>query len=126
MKASILLVEDSPTQAKEYGLLLQREGYEVRVSGDGFTALVMARHKIDAIVLDINLPGLDGFQVCRRLRRDPITATTPIIMLTSVTNAKDTLTGLEAGANDYIPKDEFAIEQLLLSLNSLLIERSSE
>ena len=126
MKASILLVEDSPTQAKEYTILLQREGYEVRVSSDGFTALVMARHNTDAIILDINLPGLDGFQVCRRLRRDPLTATTPIIMLTSVATAKDTLTGLEAGANDYIPKDEFAIEQLLMSLDSLLAERQSE
>ena len=126
MKASILLVEDSPTQAKEYTLLLQREGYTVRVSSDGFTALVMARQNIDAIILDINLPGLDGFQVCRRLRRDPKTATTPIIMLTSVASAKDTQTGLESGANDYIPKDEFAIEQLLMSLDSLLSERQTE
>lgn len=126
MKKSILLVEDSPTQAKEYASLLQREGYEVRVSADGFTALVMARHKTDAIVLDINLPGLDGFQVCRRLRRDPLTSTIPIIMLTSVATAKDTLAGLEAGANDYIPKDEFAVDQLLMSLNSLLTERQIE
>lgn len=122
MKERILLVEDSPTQAKEYAAYLCREGYQVKIAADGFTALVMARHDTEAIILDINLPGLDGFQVCRRLRRDPLTCNTPIIMLTSVATAKDTLHGLEAGANDYIPKDEFAVEQLISSLSTLLRE----
>lgn len=126
MTSSILLVEDSPTQAKEYGAYLRSAGYNVHIASDGFTALVMARHNTDAIVLDINLPGLDGFQVCRRLRRDPLTATTPIVMLTSVATAKDTLYGLESGANDYIPKDEFAIEQLLSSLETLLKEGENQ
>ena len=125
MSKSILLVEDSRTQAREYGALLQRAGYEVHYCSDGFTALVMARHDTDAIVLDINLPGLDGFQVCRRLRRDPLTANTPIIMLTSISTANDTLHGLEVGANDYIPKDEFAIQQLLESLETILSERQA-
>ena len=126
MSKTILLVEDSPTQAIEYGRHLQRAGYEVRFCSDGFTALVMARHDTDAVVLDINLPALNGFQVCRRLRRDPLTANVPIIMLTSISAASDTLHGLEAGANDYIPKDEFAVEHLLVSLASLLGEREQQ
>jgi DNA-binding response OmpR family regulator len=123
MEQSILLVEDSPTQAREYAAYLEAEGYQVRVAADGFAALAMALNPVDAIILDVNLPGLNGFQVCRRLRRDALTATTPIIMLTSIATATETLKGLEFGANDYIPKDEFAIEQLLVSLASLLGER---
>jgi DNA-binding response OmpR family regulator len=126
MKGSILLVEDSPTQAAEYRAYLQRAGYEVHISTDGFDALVLANQNIDAIILDINLPTLDGFQVCRRLRRDPDTSGIPIVMLTSAMSATETLFGLEVGANDYIPKDEFAIEQLLVSLEALLEEKQHD
>jgi DNA-binding response OmpR family regulator len=126
MKGSLLLVEDSPTQAAEYRSYLQRAGYEVHISTDGFDALVLANPNIDAIILDVNLPTLDGFQVCRRLRRDPDTAGIPIVMLTSSTSAAETLFGLEVGANDYIPKDEFAIEQLLVSLEILLREKQHD
>lgn len=120
MKKQILLVEDSPTQSKEYALILSKEGYEVEIAEDGIIALNMAAtHPPDFIVLDVNLPGMDGFQVCRRLKRDPKLATIPVVMLTAEDTASDTLHGLESGADDYIPKDVFAIENLLSTLNAL-------
>jgi DNA-binding response OmpR family regulator len=116
----VLLVEDSPTQAKEYSLYLQRAGYEVHIAEDGILALnLVDRVHPHVVILDVNLPGLNGFQVCRRLKRDNETAHIPIVMLTSADNANDTLQGLEAGADDYIPKDNFAIENLLSTLHTL-------
>ena len=116
----ILLVEDSPTQAKEYALFMQRAGYEVSIAEDGIIALnVVNDCKPHIIVLDVNLPGLNGFQVCRRLKRDNNTSHIPVVMLTSADNASDTLQGLEVGADDYIPKDNFAVENLLSTLQAL-------
>lgn len=119
-KGHILLVEDSPTQAKEYSLYLKRSGYSVTVAEDGIMALNMLdKLNVLAIVLDLNLPGMNGFQICKRLKRDQSTAHIPVVMLTSSDNATDTLTGIEAGADDYIPKDDFAVENLLATLSSL-------
>lgn len=118
--ALVLLVEDSPTQAKEIELSLRRNGYEVVVAADGRAGLNMVYDcHPDLVVLDINLPEMDGFQVCRRVRRDPEIASIPIVMLTSADNSDSALTGLEAGADDYIPKDAFAVENLLATLQAL-------
>lgn len=73
----------------------------------------------DLIVLDVNLPTLDGYQVCRRLKRDPETAHIPVIMFTSATRSDDALAGLDAGVDDYIVKDEFAFDNLLASLQAM-------
>lgn len=116
----ILLVEDSPTQAKEYAFHLSKAGYDVSIAQDGILALNMViSYQPHIIVLDINLPVLDGFQVCRRVKRDKDMKHIPIVMLTSADNMNANLKGLEAGADDYIPKDEFAIENLLSTLNGL-------
>lgn len=120
-KGHVLLIEDSPTQAKEYSLYMKRDGFAVSVAEDGITALNMLdKLNVSVIVLDLNLPGMNGFQICKRLKRDQHTAHIPIVMLTSSDNATDTLTGIEAGADDYIPKDDFAVENLLATLNALL------
>lgn len=119
----ILLVEDSPTQSQQYAAHLRANNYETIIAEDGFLALNMAeRHKPDLIVLDVNLPGLDGFQVCRRLKRDENLASIPVVMLTAADTAIDTLHGIEAGADDYIPKDVFAIENLLSTLQTLITQ----
>ena len=73
----------------------------------------------DLIVLDVNLPKMDGYQVCHRLKRDENTKHIPVIMLTSNDSSEDALKGLAAGADDYIPKDVFAIEHLLSALETL-------
>ena len=117
----ILLVEDSQTQAKEYKLRLEREGFNVTIAEDGITALSMAENIQPAlIVLDVNLPGMNGFQVCKRLKRDDNLKAIPVVMLTTEDTVTDTITGLESGADDYIPKDVFAIENLLSTIRSLL------
>lgn len=116
----ILLVEDSPTQAQEYAYHLRKAGYDMNIAQDGILALNMViSYQPHVIVLDINLPILDGFQICRRVKRDKEMKHIPIVMLTSADNMNANLKGLEAGADDYIPKDEFAVENLLSTLKSL-------
>lgn len=100
--ARILLVEDEPAFVETLRFQLQRAGYDVRVASDGDAALAaVQRAKPDLILLDLTLPGLDGMEVCRRIRD---TSTTPIIMLTARTGVGDKVTGLEAGADDYVTK----------------------
>lgn len=116
----VLLVEDSPTQAQEIKINLERHGFHVFVAEDGLTGLrLVDLHQPDLVVLDLNLPDMDGYQICRRLKRDPNTSQIPVIMLTVADSSDATLTGLEAGADDYIPKDTFANENLLSTLQAL-------
>ncbi|GIK63955.1 MAG: response regulator [Chloroflexi bacterium] len=124
MAHDVLLVEDSPTQAEQIKHTLENTGLTVQVVGDGPEAIREAMiNPPRLIVLDINLPSMDGYQVCRRLKRNPDTKDIPVIMLTEQSSAKDTMTGLQAGADDYIPKDIFAGEHLLDTLRELgLIE----
>lgn len=123
----ILLVEDSATQALEYSYHLRAHGFSVLRAEDGITALTMTdEYRPQAIVLDVNLPGMDGFQVCRRLKRDPELHHIPIVMLTVADSADDTLLGLESGADDYIPKDSFAPQNLITTLNAILSIENNE
>ena len=120
MASTVLLVEDSKTQAKQISDVLVSVGLTVRVVGDGPEAIREAmENPPDLIVLDIKLPSMDGYQVCRRLKRMEETQNIPIIMLTDRTGAKETMTGLKAGADDYIPKDIFAAEHLMETLKEL-------
>lgn len=115
----ILVVEDSATQAKEISANLRRHGMDVVIAEDGPEALrAVDEYQPALVVLDINLPSMDGYQVCRRIKRDPNTAHIPVIMLTSADSSDAALRGLEAGADDYIPKDVFATENLLNTLHS--------
>ena len=116
----VLLVEDSHTQAEYFRDILEESGLEVDWVEDGQVALEVAYESLpDLIVLDVNLPSLNGFQICSRLKRDQATQHIPVIMLTSRDAAKDAMTGLQAGAEDYIAKDEFAGETLQASLHQL-------
>lgn len=120
MAPYILLVEDSRTQALRFQLELQRCGVRVDVAYDGVEGLERARtHLPDAIVLDVDLPGMDGYALCQRLKQENDTAAVPVIMLTHRDDARSTQTGLESGADDYIPKDEFAERNLIESLRAL-------
>jgi two-component system phosphate regulon response regulator PhoB len=120
MAIDVLLIEDSKTQAAQIKATLESVGLQVRVAYDGQEGLreVMERRP-DLIVLDVKLPGMDGFQVCRRLKRTPDTQTIPIIMLTEKDGAQATMSGIQAGADDYIPKDIFATEHLVNTLQQL-------
>ncbi len=117
----ILVVEDSPTQAKQIAAALTAYDLRVAIAGDGLDALRMVDSDPPAVViLDVNLPTMDGYQVCSRLKRDSRTARIPVIMLTAYDSADATLQGLEVGADDYIAKDEFTSENLLATLDSYL------
>ncbi|RPI98229.1 MAG: response regulator [Chloroflexi bacterium] len=121
MPTQILLVEDSQTQAIQIKLVLENAGdVDVEVAPTGLDGLRLARDLNPAlIILDIVLPDMDGFQVCRRLKRDPVTMGIPVIMLTEKSSANATASGLQAGADDYIPKDIFAAEHLIETLREL-------
>lgn len=119
-RPNVLLVEDSPTQSQEIAAHMTQYEIDVMIAKDGPQALRLAKElQPDVIVLDINLPSMNGFQVCRRLKRDDATSEIPVIMLTSADSSDDMLSGLDAGASDYITKDQFAPESLLTALRSL-------
>ncbi|QUG84311.1 response regulator transcription factor [Bacillus nitratireducens] len=106
----ILIIEDEESLADFLELELKYEGYKVDIQFDGRKGLDAALEKnYDLILLDLMLPGLNGLEVCRRLRA---TKKTPIIMLTARDSIMDRVTGLDSGADDYLPKP-FAIEELL-------------
>jgi DNA-binding response OmpR family regulator len=120
MALEALLIEDSKTQAAQIKDTLESVGLRVRVAYDGPEGLRDAlENPPSLIVLDVKLPSMDGFQVCRRLKRNPATQDIPVIMLTEKSDPKATMSGLRAGADDYIPKDIFAAEHLIGTLQEL-------
>ncbi len=105
MARRILVVDDDPTALRLIGYSLQQEGYDVLTATSGLDGLRQAREKApDLIVLDVMMPDLDGFDVCRRLRADPATSRVPIIMLTAKGQVSDRVAGFRAGADDYVVK----------------------
>ena len=113
----VLIVEDEVKMASLLKRGLQEEGLAVDVAPTGEDAGWMARAvAYDAIVLDLMLPGIDGIAVCRQLRDDEVW--TPILMLTARTEVEDRVAGLDAGADDYLPKP-FAMDELLARLRAL-------
>lgn len=109
-QAKILLVEDEVQIRRFIELELKCEGYEVQSADNGMDGLSLAREQsFDLIILDRMLPGMDGLEICRRLRKD---SQIPIIMLTARTDVKERVEGLDSGANDYLTKP-FHLEELL-------------
>jgi two-component system, OmpR family, response regulator MprA len=114
----VLVVDDDPLLRRMLERTLVAEGFEVTVAADGSAALVAAeRAAPDLIVLDVAMPGLDGVAVCRRLRDKGLP--TPILMLTARDAVPDRVTGLEAGADDYLVKP-FAVQELIARLRALI------
>ena len=104
-KPLILVVDDEPHLVELIKHHLTREHYEVEVAKDGESALAKAKKRIpDLIVLDLMLPGVDGLEVCRRLRTEPRTEHVPIVMLTAKAEETDAVIGLAQGADDYVRK----------------------
>jgi two-component system, OmpR family, response regulator VicR len=117
MSARILVVDDEPPIVDVLTYNLQRAGYEVLVAGDGLEALAAARREQpDLVVLDLMLPGLDGLEVCRALRRE---CSVPIIMLTALDGEVDRVVGLELGADDYVVKP-FSVRELVARVKNIL------
>jgi phosphate regulon transcriptional regulator PhoB len=116
----VLVVEDEPDIRDLIVLHLAREGFRCRTATDGGDALreVRASHP-DLVILDLMLPGLNGLEVCRRLRAEPATASLPIIMLTAKTDEVDRVVGLEMGADDYVVKP-FSPKELVARVRAVL------
>ncbi len=104
-KAKVLLVEDDPIQASATTELLERVGYEVLAAADGINAIkIVKSSRPDIILLDVILPGMDGYEVCRWLKLEETTKGIPVIMLTIKKELSDKISGLQIGADDFLPK----------------------
>jgi DNA-binding response OmpR family regulator len=101
----ILSIEDDPSFSRYLSYMLTKEGYEVVTATNGLTGLRKAEEEdLDLILLDVMLPGLDGFEVCHRLRAEPKTAHIPVLMLSAKGQDSDKVTGLRVGANAFLSK----------------------
>ena len=120
MARTILVIDDEPELVKLLDYNLTKAGYLVLTAKDGESGLAAARkHAPDAIVLDVMMPGLDGWEVCKRLRQDPSTSALPLLMLTAKAEEADRVLGLELGADDYVTKP-FGVRELLARVKALL------
>ena len=122
MKGRILIVEDDPDIAESLSYNLKREGFsaDVAESGEkGYRLAMDPRQPPSLIVLDLMLPGMSGADLCRRLRREPATEKTPIIILTAKASEADKISGLEIGADDYMTKP-FSVKELLARIRAVM------
>ena len=125
MKERILIVEDDDAIVRVLRRSLSLEGFDVESAGDGETGLALAlENRPDLVILDLMLPGMDGLEVCRRLRTST-SGNTPILMLTARDTVPDRIQGLDAGADDYIVKP-FDLDELAARIRALLRRTQSE
>ena len=118
----VLIIEDDPDIAESLRYNLEREGLEARVAATGelgLSAALDAKNPPALIVLDLMLPGMSGMDLCRRLRREPATRRTPIIMLTARVLEEERVAGLDLGAYDYITKP-FSVRELMARVRAVL------
>ena len=109
--ATVLVADDTESVRSLFSQLLAFDGYEVILASDGEEALAMAqRHRPDVLLLDVRMPGLDGVEVCRRVKSAPETRLTPVILVTGIADLNDRIEGIEAGADDFLTKPVNASE----------------
>jgi two-component system cell cycle response regulator len=105
MTARVLIVDDVPANVRLLQAKLEADYYEVLSASDGHAALqVAADSQPDIILLDVMMPGIDGYEVCRQLKNNPDTSHIPIILITALDGREDRLSGLESGADDFLTK----------------------
>lgn len=120
---TLLLVDDMPAGLEVLRSALATEGYTLLTASNGEEALTLAAsHRPDLILLDVMMPGIDGFEVCRRLRADAALGEVPIVMVTALGDRASRLRGLEAGADDFLSKP---VDRLELRLRARTITRLS-
>jgi putative two-component system response regulator len=115
----VLVVDDEPAVTELLSRLLKREGYDVNVAADGATALEgLAAHRPHVVLLDVNMPGMSGIDVCRRIKGDPSTRLTPVVMITGMSQRDKRIEALDAGADEFLGKPVDA-QELLTRVRSL-------
>jgi DNA-binding response OmpR family regulator len=122
MSRSILIIEDDPDIAESVRYNLERDGLAARIAETGEKGLSAAldpKNSPSLIILDLMLPGMSGTELCRRLRREPATRRTPIIMLTARVSESDRVAGFDLGADDYIIKP-FSVRELMARVRAVL------
>jgi DNA-binding response OmpR family regulator len=122
MSKPVLIIEDDPDIAEGLRYNLEREGLEAIIAPTGeagLAAALDARNAPALIILDLMLPGMSGMELCRRLRREPATRRTPIMMLTARTDEADRINGLDLGADDYITKP-FSVKEVMARVRAVL------
>ncbi len=121
-RRTVLVVEDDPAIGRVLQLELEHEGYHVEHASDGLSGLEKALKEPDLVILDLMLPRLDGYEVCKRIRAK---SRVPIIMLTARESIADRVAGLDLGADDYLTKP-FSTEELLARVRARLRERDPQ
>jgi len=131
MNKKILIIEDDPSALRLIGYTLEKKGYQIITASDGLEGLRKAREEHpDLIILDVMLPGLDGYEVCHQLRQKPETATLPILMISAKAHQDDKDIALRVGADDYLTKPVepstivARVESLLTSTSQFIYEES--
>jgi signal transduction histidine kinase len=120
----VLVVDDTEANRVLLQEILELEGYQVLNAADGAAALqAISREQPDLVLLDVNMPGLDGLEVCRRLRADPATEALPVILVTALAERTHRLEGISAGANDYLTKPIDRPDLLLRLRNALRLRK---
>lgn len=120
MSKKVVLIEDEPDIAEVIEYNLSREGYKVFLAYNGLEGLeTVKRERPDVVLLDLMLPELDGIEICRRIRENPMTRSLPIIMVTAKGEESDVVLGLELGADDYVTKP-FSPRELVARIKAVL------
>ena len=119
----ILLADDDPIIIKLLGMVLKKNGYDFAVATNGMEAMEKTKsYGPDLILLDVMMPQIDGFEVCRRLKEDPATKHIPIIIITALADREPRVRGLSAGANDFLAKPIDRVELMVRAKNLLKIK----
>jgi DNA-binding response OmpR family regulator len=119
-QSNILVIEDDDIVARTIERCLRGKEYYVNVANSGVAGLKAAHRKVpDLVILDVIMPGMDGYTVCKEMREDPILKEVPILFLTAKIKPEDAILGLSLGADDYLKKP-FNVDELLLRVNAIL------
>ena len=121
----VLVIEDEPTQRTLLTRVLEREGYRVLGYADGERGMrAIVEHAPQLVLLDLNLPRMDGFEICRQRRADPLTATLPVMVITAHTAQEDMVAALDAGADDFLAKPVQQVELLARIRSAMRLRRA--
>ncbi len=119
-QANILVIEDDDIVSRTIERCLRRENYKVALASSGVEGLQLAHKRIpELVILDVIMPGMDGYTVCREMRADPMLVNVPILFLTAKTKDEDKITGFNAGADDYLGKP-FNLDELILRVKAII------